>query len=56
MPLASALDRGDIKKVQETLLGKGYYKAPVDGILGPRNPRRDSPISEVGESTDHGAP
>ena len=34
MPLASALDRGDIKKVQETLRDKGYYTAPVDGILG----------------------
>ena len=36
MPLASALDRGDIKKGQETLLDKGYYTAPVDGILGPQ--------------------
>ncbi len=34
MPRASALDRGDIKKVQETLRDKGYYTAPVDGILG----------------------
>jgi peptidoglycan hydrolase-like protein with peptidoglycan-binding domain len=36
MPLASAIDRGDIKKVQETLRDKGYYTAPVDGILGPQ--------------------
>jgi peptidoglycan hydrolase-like protein with peptidoglycan-binding domain len=36
MPLASALDRGDVKKVQETLRDKGYYTAPVDGILGPK--------------------
>ena len=34
MPFASALDRGDIKKVQKTLSDKGYYPAPVDGILG----------------------
>jgi hypothetical protein len=36
MPLASALDRGDIKKVQESLRDKGYYTVPVDGILGPQ--------------------
>ena len=36
MPSASALDRGDTKKVQETLRDKGYYTAPVDGILGPQ--------------------
>jgi len=36
MPLASAQDRGDIKKVQETLRDKGYYTAPVDGIMGPQ--------------------
>jgi len=36
MPLASAQDRGDIKKVQETLRDKGYYTAPVDGVLGPQ--------------------
>ena len=36
MPRASAVDRGDIKKLQETLHDKGYYTAPVDGILGPQ--------------------
>jgi peptidoglycan hydrolase-like protein with peptidoglycan-binding domain len=36
MPRASALDHGDIKKVQETLRDKGYYSAPVDGIMGPQ--------------------
>ena len=36
MPRASAQDRGDIKKVQETLRDKGYYTAPVDGIMGPQ--------------------
>ncbi len=36
MPLASALDRSDTKKVQETLRDKGYYTAPVDGVLGPQ--------------------
>jgi len=35
-PRASALDRGDVKKVQETLRDKGYYTAPVDGIMGPQ--------------------
>ncbi len=34
MPLASAGDRGDVKKVQETLRDKGYYTGPVDGIMG----------------------
>ena len=32
----AVLHRGDIKKVQEALRGKGYYTAPVDGILGPQ--------------------
>ncbi len=36
MPLASAIDRGDIKKVQETLRDKGYYTGQIDGILGPQ--------------------
>lgn len=36
MPLASAIDRGDVKKVQESLRDKGYYTAPVDGVLGPQ--------------------
>jgi len=36
MPRASAQDRGDIKKVQETLRDKGYYTAPVDGLMGPQ--------------------
>ncbi len=36
VPRASAQDRGDIKKVQETLRDKGYYTAPVDGIMGPQ--------------------
>jgi len=36
MPRASALDRGDTKKVQETLRDKGYYTGPVDGIMGPQ--------------------
>ena len=36
VPCASAQDRGDIKKVQETLRDKGYYKGPVDGIMGPQ--------------------
>jgi len=36
IPLASALDRGDIKKVQETLRDKGYYTGQIDGILGPQ--------------------
>jgi peptidoglycan hydrolase-like protein with peptidoglycan-binding domain len=34
IPLASAGDRGDIKKVQETLRDKGFYTGPVDGIMG----------------------
>jgi peptidoglycan hydrolase-like protein with peptidoglycan-binding domain len=34
IPVASALDRGDIKKVQESLRDKGYYTAAADGILG----------------------
>lgn len=34
IPLASALDHGDIKKVQETLRDKGYYTGQIDGILG----------------------
>ncbi len=36
VPRASALDRGDVKKVQESLRDKGYYTAPVDGIMGPQ--------------------
>ena len=36
IPLASAGDRGDIKKVQETLRDKGYYTASVDGRMGPQ--------------------
>jgi len=36
MPRASALDRGDVKKVQESLRDKGYYTGPVDGIMGPQ--------------------
>jgi peptidoglycan hydrolase-like protein with peptidoglycan-binding domain len=36
MPCASAQDHGDIKKVQETLRDKGYYTAPVDGVMGPQ--------------------
>jgi hypothetical protein len=36
MPLASARDRGDIKKVQESLRDKGYYHGKVDGIPGPQ--------------------
>jgi len=36
MPRASAQDRGDVKKVQESLRDKGYYKVPVDGIMGPQ--------------------
>ncbi len=35
-PLASAQDRGDIKKVQESLRDKGYYTASVDGRMGPQ--------------------
>ncbi len=34
VPRASALDRGDIKKVQETLHDKGFYNGPIDGIMG----------------------
>jgi peptidoglycan hydrolase-like protein with peptidoglycan-binding domain len=34
-PRASAADRGNIKKVQETLRGKGYNPGSVDGVLGP---------------------
>lgn len=34
MPRASAADRGDVKKVQETLRDKGYDPGPVDGVLG----------------------
>ena len=33
-PRASAADRGDVKKVQETLRDKGYDPGPVDGVLG----------------------
>jgi len=36
VPRASAQDRGDIKKVQETLRDKGDYTGPVDGIVGPQ--------------------
>ena len=32
----AGLNRGDIKKVQETLRDKGYYHAQVDGALGPQ--------------------
>jgi peptidoglycan hydrolase-like protein with peptidoglycan-binding domain len=35
-PRVSALDRGDTKKVQETLRDKGYYSGPVDGVMGPQ--------------------
>lgn len=33
-PRASAADRGDVKKVQETLRDKGYDPGPIDGVLG----------------------
>lgn len=36
MQRASAVDRGDIKKVQETLRDKGYNPGPIDGVLGPQ--------------------
>ena len=36
MPGAFAHDRGDTKKVQETLRDKGYYTGPVDGMMGPQ--------------------
>jgi peptidoglycan hydrolase-like protein with peptidoglycan-binding domain len=45
VPLASAVDnskektaasQSDIKKVQEALRDKGYYKGQIDGILGPQ--------------------
>jgi peptidoglycan hydrolase-like protein with peptidoglycan-binding domain len=36
MPGASAADRGDVKKVQETLRSKGYNPGSVDGVLGPQ--------------------
>jgi peptidoglycan hydrolase-like protein with peptidoglycan-binding domain len=32
----AGLNRGDIKKVQETLRDKGYYTGEVDGIIGPQ--------------------
>jgi peptidoglycan hydrolase-like protein with peptidoglycan-binding domain len=34
VPRASAHDHGDIKRVQDTLHDKGFYKGPVDGIMG----------------------
>ena len=34
VPRAAAHDHGDVKKVQETLHDKGFYKGPVDGIMG----------------------
>lgn len=34
VPRASALDHGDTKKVQESLRDKGFYKGPVDGVMG----------------------
>ena len=33
---SAVLDQQGIKKVQETLHDKGYYKGKVDGILGPQ--------------------
>jgi peptidoglycan hydrolase-like protein with peptidoglycan-binding domain len=36
MPRASAQSSSDVKKVQETLRDKGYYTAPVDGVMGPQ--------------------
>src|SRR5579863_6392944 len=36
MPRASAADRDDIKKAQETLRDKGYDPGPIDGVLGPQ--------------------
>ena len=36
VPLASAQNSGDVKKVQETLRDKGYYTASVDGVMGPK--------------------
>ena len=34
VPRASAHDDSDVKKVQEALHDKGFYKGPVDGIMG----------------------
>jgi hypothetical protein len=36
---ASAADRGDIKKMQETLRDKGYAPGPIDGVLGAQTHR-----------------
>jgi hypothetical protein len=36
MPAASAADRGDIKKVQESLRDKGYAPGQIDGVLDPQ--------------------
>ena len=47
MPRASAVDRGDIKKLQETLHDKGLLHGAGRWHPGPANPRRDSPVSEV---------
>jgi len=32
----AGVNRGDIKKVQESLRDKGYYTGEVDGVLGPQ--------------------
>ena len=34
VPRASAHDHSDVRKVQETLHDRGFYKGPVDGIMG----------------------
>lgn len=34
MPRASAADRDDVKKAQQTLRDKGYDPGPIDGVLG----------------------
>ncbi len=34
-PSASAASSGDVRKVQKSLIDKGYDAGPVDGVLGP---------------------
>jgi len=36
VPSASAHNRGETKKVQETLRDRGFYTGPVDGMMGPQ--------------------
>ena len=37
VPAASATNREDAKKVQQSLKDKGHYNGPIDGLLGPQS-------------------